>query len=77
MGNGLAGLNDGLIRDTFIRRTSHHFPGGSLNFERFETDKIHECVAFIQVLIERSAQANHVSIEEMRAGVKIMATGGG
>jgi type II pantothenate kinase len=75
--NGLAGLNDGLIRDTLIRRTSQHFPGGSLNFERFETDKIHECVEFIQALIERSAQVNHVSIEEMREGVKIMATGGG
>jgi type II pantothenate kinase len=75
--NGLAGLNDGLIRDTLIRRTSQHFPGGSLNFERFETDKIHECVEFIQALIERSAQVNNVSIEEMREGVKIMATGGG
>jgi type II pantothenate kinase len=78
MGNGLKGLDDGLIRDTLIRRTSeHHFPGGSLNFERFETDKIHECVEFIQALIERSAQVNQVSIEEMRKGVKIMATGGG
>jgi type II pantothenate kinase len=48
-----------------------------LNFERFETDKIHECVDFIQALIERSAQVNQVSIEEMRQGVKIMATGGG
>ena len=76
-GNGLAGLNDGLIRDTFIRRTTQHFPGGSLNFGRFETDKIHECVEFIQALIERSAQVNQVSIEEMREGVKIMATGGG
>jgi type II pantothenate kinase len=77
VGNGLSGLNDGLLRDSFIRRTSQHFPGGSLNFERFETDNIHECVEFIQALIERSAQANQVSIEEMREGVKIMATGGG
>jgi len=48
-----------------------------LNFERFETDAIDECVKFIQELIERSASINGVSIEEMRQGVKIMATGGG
>ena len=61
-----------------MRRASlRHFPGGSLNFERFETDNIDECVEFIQALIERSAQVNSVSIEEMRKGVKIMATGGG
>jgi len=34
-------------------------------------------VEFIQELIERSAEMNGVSIEEMRKGVKIMATGGG
>jgi len=34
-------------------------------------------VEFIQDLIERSAKVNNVSIEEMRKGVKIMATGGG
>ncbi|KAM6503572.1 pantothenate kinase [Amanita muscaria] len=54
-----------------------HFPGGSLNFERFETDNIHACVEFIQALIERSAKVNGVTIEEMRKGVKIVATGGG
>ena len=32
---------------------------------------------FIQSLIERSAVVNQVSIEDMRKGVKIMATGGG
>lgn len=48
-----------------------------MNFERFETDNIDACVEFIQELIERSAQVNAVSIEEMRRGVKIMATGGG
>ncbi|KAJ6486125.1 pantothenate kinase [Mycena vitilis] len=74
----LTGLANGsLIRDTILRRTVQHFPGGSLNFERFETDAIDECVEFIQGLIERSAEANGVSIEEMRTGVKIMATGGG
>jgi type II pantothenate kinase len=65
------------VRDTILRRTVHHFPGGSLNFERFETDAIDECVEFIQGLIERSADVNGVSIDEMRKGVKIMATGGG
>ncbi|KNZ80585.1 Pantothenate kinase 2 [Termitomyces sp. J132] len=73
----LSGLDDGLVRDSLIRRTSQHFPGGSLNFERFETDNIHECVEFILSLIERSATVNHVPIQEMRRGVKIMATGGG
>lgn len=76
-GNGLSGLHDGLLRDSVLRRAARHFPGGSLNFERFETDNIHECVEFIQELIERSSQINGVSIEEMRKGVKIMATGGG
>lgn len=60
-----------------LRRTAQHFPGGSLNFERFETDNIDECVQYIQSLIERSAEINGVSLEEMREGVKIMATGGG
>lgn len=60
-----------------LRQTSQHFPGGSLNFERFETDNIDQCVEFIQSLIERSAKANEVSIEDMRKSVKIMATGGG
>ena len=77
LGIGLLGLTDGLLRDSMLKRTVQHFPGGSLNFERFETDKIDACVSFIQELIERSAQVNSVSIEEMRKGVKIMATGGG
>lgn len=77
VGIGLLGLTDGLLRNSILKRTVQHFPGGSLNFERFETDSIDECVTFIQELIERSAQLNGVSIEEMRKGVKIMATGGG
>ncbi|KAH9178837.1 pantothenate kinase [Lactarius sanguifluus] len=75
---GLSGLHESLLHDTILRRASmQHFPGGSLNFERFETDAIDDCVKFIQDLIERSASINGVSIEEMRQGVKIMATGGG
>lgn len=68
--------NDQLL-NSIMRRTSQHFPGGSLNFERFETDNIDQCVDFIQALIERSANVNGVSIEEMRKGVNIIATGGG
>ncbi|THH33134.1 hypothetical protein EUX98_g1030 [Antrodiella citrinella] len=66
------------FRDSLLRRASvHHLPGGSLNFERFETDRVDECVEFLQTLIARSAEINGVSIEEMRKSVKIMATGGG
>jgi len=76
---GLTGLHDErLLHEAIFRQASlQHFPGGSLNFERFETDNSEECVTFIQSLIERSAELNGVSIEEMRKGVKIMATGGG
>ncbi|KAF6754278.1 pantothenate kinase [Ephemerocybe angulata] len=69
-------LHDNLLRHTSFSRP-RNFPGGSLNFERFETDDIDACVAFIQELISRSAEVNGVSIEEMRRSVKIMATGGG
>ncbi|KAK7058558.1 hypothetical protein VNI00_002194 [Paramarasmius palmivorus] len=75
--SGFAKIGNELVRDSMMRRTAQHFPGGSLNFERFETDNIHECVDFIQELIERSAKINGVSLEDMRKGVKIMATGGG
>ncbi|PPQ72138.1 hypothetical protein CVT24_002409 [Panaeolus cyanescens] len=77
-GNGLSGFSDGLLHDSILNKCkTQHFPGGSLNFERFETDNIDDCVDFIEELIERSAQVNGVSIDEMRKGVKIMATGGG
>lgn len=66
------------LRGALLRRaTLQNVPGGSLNFERFETDSIHECVDFIKHLIERSASVNRVSLDEMRRSVKIMATGGG
>ncbi len=67
IGNGLSDLHSSLLHDTILRRASlQHFPGGSLNFERFETDAIDDCVKFIQELIERSAAINGVSIEEMK-----------
>lgn len=71
-------FSGGQLRSALLRRaTLQNVPGGSLNFERFETDNIHECVEFIQHLIERSANVNRVSLSEMRKSVKIMATGGG
>ncbi|KAH7886211.1 fumble [Phlebopus sp. FC_14] len=72
-------LDTDLLRSTILKRTTrvHHIPGGSINFERFETTNISALIAFISDLISRSAEANGVSIEEMRRGVKIMATGGG
>ena len=76
-GTGLSVLTDGLLRNSLLKSRAQHFPGGSLNFERFETDDINACVDFIQELIKRSAEINGVSIEEMRKGVKILATGGG
>ena len=71
-------LDEGSLHSSLLRRVSvRHFPGGSLNFVRFETENIDECVEFIQSLIHHSATLNGVPIEEMRKGVKIMATGGG
>ncbi|KAF8433519.1 fumble [Boletus edulis BED1] len=72
-------LDTDLLRSTILKRTTrvHHIPGGSINFERFETSNISSLITFISELISRSAIANGVSIEEMRRGVKIMATGGG
>jgi type II pantothenate kinase len=66
-----------LDRHLRLRASVQNFPGGSLNFERFETDNIDECVTFIHNLIERSAQVNGVSVEDMKKGVNIVATGGG
>jgi len=77
--NPLDSLDTDLLSSTILKHTTevHHIPGGSINFERFETTNISALVAFISELITRSAAANGVSIEEMRRGVKIMATGGG
>ncbi|OJT14408.1 Pantothenate kinase 2 [Trametes pubescens] len=71
-------VSHSLLHDSLLRRASvQHFPGGSLNFERFETEHIDECVEFIRTLIERSAAVNGVPLGEMRRGVKVIATGGG
>ncbi|CAE6466921.1 unnamed protein product [Rhizoctonia solani] len=69
----MASVNNLLQR----RAAVNHFPGGSLNFERFETESIDDCTDFICQLIDRSARINRVSVAEMRRSVKIMATGGG
>lgn len=75
----LDSLDTDLLHSTILKRTTEvrHIPGGSINFERFETSNISALIAFISELITRSAAANGVSIEEMRRGVKISATGGG
>jgi type II pantothenate kinase len=68
---------DDIDRHLRLRNSVQNFPGGSLNFERFETDNIEDCIEFIESLIQRSADVNHVSIEKMKKGVNIVATGGG
>lgn len=67
------------IQSTFLKRRSlpSALPGGRLNFIKFETSDIESCVRFLKELIETSARTNGVTIEEMRRGVKLMATGGG
>ncbi|KAH9929742.1 fumble-domain-containing protein [Fomitopsis serialis] len=71
-------LDHRFLQGSLLRRASvQHFPGGQLNFERYETEHIDACVEFIQGLIEHSAALNGVPIAEMRRSVKIMATGGG
>lgn len=67
------------MRSSLLKRRSlpAALPGGRLNFIKFETSDIESCISFLQELIESSAKANRVTIEEMRRGVKLMATGGG
>lgn len=62
-----------------LRRRSlpEHFPGGRLNFVKFETGDIASCVRFLRELIEKSARSNKVEMNEMRRSVKLMTTGGG
>jgi type II pantothenate kinase len=59
------------------RSTMPNLPGGLINFTRFETAQIHQCIDFINSLIKQSAAANRVSVDQMKRGVKIIATGGG
>lgn len=54
-----------------------HFPGGRLNFCKFETGDIGEGIQFLRDLIQKSAVANGVSVEQMKRSVKLVATGGG
>lgn len=67
------------IHSTLLKRRSlpAALPGGRLNFIKFETNDIDNCIRFLRELIQRSAAVNGVSIEDMRKGVKLMATGGG
>lgn len=52
-------------------------PGGRLNFIKFETDHIDDCLSFIETLIQSSSASHNVSVDDMKRSVKIMATGGG
>ncbi len=67
------------MQSAFLKRRSlpAAIPGGRLNFIKFETDRIEDCIQFLRELIERSARAAGVTLEEMRKAVKVMATGGG
>lgn len=69
------GLDNALRQKS--RATSNYIPGGTLNFRRFETDNIFDCISFIKKLITESANVNCVSLEDMRSSVQIMMTGGG
>lgn len=73
------GGSSGPRSHSLLRRTSlpPNFPGGVLNFVRFETDQIPRMVTFLKQLIADSASVNRVSEDEMKARVKVMATGGG
>ena len=59
------------------RALPSQLPGGRLNFIKFETENIQDCVDFLKELIDSSAKSNNVSLDQMRKGVKLMATGGG
>lgn len=75
----LASASASAIHSTLLKRRSlpAALPGGRLNFIKFETNDIENCIRFLRELIERSASVNGVSIQDMRKGVKLMATGGG
>lgn len=70
-------FDDAALQRRLSRATLHNFPGGSLNFQKFETESIDDCIAFLQSLINQSAGINRVSVEDMRKSVQIMMTGGG
>ncbi|CAD6928465.1 unnamed protein product [Tilletia controversa] len=67
------------LRASFLKRRSLPpvLPGGRLNFVKFETEHIEQCVSFLSELLSLSARANGVTLEEMRRSVKLTATGGG
>lgn len=62
----------------FRRRSSTaNMPGGRLNFVKYETDRLDDCIEYIATLISSSSASNGVSLEQMKKSVKIIATGGG
>ncbi|KAB8338810.1 hypothetical protein FH972_021754 [Carpinus fangiana] len=56
----------------FSREPESRDLGGRLNFLKFETDRIHECIAFMHKLQQR-----HQRINGQRQDLCVMATGGG
>ncbi len=64
-------------KDSKRKNSISSIPGGRLNFVKFETDQITDCLDFVLRLIEASANSNAVSLKQMKRSVKIMATGGG
>ncbi|WFD20100.1 pantothenate kinase [Malassezia caprae] len=77
--DGAASRPPVLFHPASLRRRSlpSAFPGGRLNFVKFESSNMDACVQFLHELIEKSAAANQVTVDEMQKSVKIMATGGG
>lgn len=64
---------------SLLRRSSlpPNFPGGTLNFVRFETERVPELISFLKDLIKQSATTNRVTESEMKNRIKVVATGGG
>lgn len=57
----------------FSREPASRDLGGRLNFLKFETDRIHECIGFMQQLQQRHQRING----SKRQDLCVMATGGG
>jgi type II pantothenate kinase len=76
MGSALR-MDTDVMRNSILHQMVQHFPGGSMNFEQFETDNIDECVCFVKDSVEWPAEVNGVSVEEMKKGMKIVLTGCG
>ncbi|KAE8244515.1 hypothetical protein A4X13_0g6539 [Tilletia indica] len=70
-------IGGSLAKLVYFTRTPDQPGGGRLNFVKFETEHIEQCVSFLSELLTISARSNGVSLEQIRRGVKLTATGGG